>query len=236
MSLVVNGTNIKNVYANGVAQKNLYANGTRLWSKAVEFVGSVSGNDSVSLSGISIQSGDVIFAVTSDAWHTTPSTPTPSGYTSLKYITGSSAETNTGTRLSYKIATGSETTVSAVSPICVMVFRNVNTASIMSSSSTVGGHIYTSHINPSSVSVSESGSMVIACGGAYTGGTSGTYSGGDMDGLISSWRANSGYGNPCAMAYKQVDSGTLNPSSWTFSGGNVTYATHTAITAVIRPD
>lgn len=236
MALYVGGTDIKHLYVNGVEKKKLYVNGIEVWNKAVEFIGSIDGNDSVSLTGISIQAGDVIFAVTSDAWHTTPSTPTPSGYTSLKYITGSSAERNTGTRLSYRVATGSETSVSAASPICVMVFRNVNTSNIMASSSTVGGHIYTSDINAPAVNVTESGSMVIACGGAYTANVSGSYSGGNMDGLISTWRANDGYGNPCAMAYKQVDSGSFDPTTWTFSGAGVSYETHTAITVVINPD
>lgn len=210
--------------------------------RTIEYVGGgsdtyESGNYlAVSLSGIDVQAGDLIIYVASYGSHTTYTYPSISGYVNLGMIYSSSSDRNANTTSGYRVATGSETTVTFGSGIggamVVKVFRGVDTTNPLDVSRTTATGGSSVRPNPPNNTPVSRGTMLVAIAGAYC---TGTWSSPDLDGMTSTWYT-AFYPSMAGMAYKQLDGiSAYNPEAWTSSISATADTNWGSATMLLRP-
>lgn len=249
MSLYVDGTDIERVFVNGSEVHKLFCNGEKVWAHDIEYVGSVStgftgrATKTMSLSGIDVRAGDFMLAVTGNGSHTSSPIPSaPSGFTSKFYRSGGSSSRNAVMRLSYRIATGTETSISYYGnysgTACVIhIYRYVDTVNPFDVSLTaLSGNTYTNNINPKPITPATQGALIVASGVAFSrSGASASLSSNDLSSFKHDGGSGDYYGCICGMGYRQWDgSGSYDPTTWSFSGdtGGANYMT---ATVALRP-
>lgn len=251
MALSVNGTDIERVFVNGTEVHKLFCNNEKVWAHDIEFVGSTTAyylgtsTATASLSGIDVRAGDVMIAVTGMGSHTSSPLPNaPSGFSSIFAKSGGASDTNALMRMSYRIATGSETSVSVSGTysasgggVVVQIFRNVDTSNPFDVSTTyLSGNTYTNNVNPRPITPVTEGAVIVAGGVAYSAiGASASLSSSDLSSFRYAGGHNSNFGSVSGIGYRKWNgSGAYDPTSWSFSG-NAGGANYMTATIALRP-
>lgn len=251
MSLYVNGTDIERVFVNGTEVHKLFCNGEKVWAHDIEFVGSTAasysstGTANASLSGIDVRAGDVMIAVTGMGSHTSSPLPnSPSGFSTIFSRSGGGSSTNALMRMSYRVATGSETNVSVSGTysssgggVAVQIFRYVDTSNILDVSLTsFTGNTYTNNVNPRAITPVTQGAVIVAGGVSFSrGGGSASLSSNDLSSFRYAGGNGSSYGSVSGIGYRKWNgSGSYDPTSWSFSG-DAGGANYMCATIALRP-
>lgn len=260
MALYVGGTEIKRVLVNGTDVCEIYCNGTKVFENDIKFIGSAgisfvgTATKTISLSSIPLQAGDLIICSISNGYYSISPLPnTPNGFTSLFAASGGNSYTNPMLRVAYRVATGTETSVTIVPNIStsgggavVHVYRNVDTTNPFEATAYSSGNTYTNNVDPLPVTTSYSNTTIVVAGACYaTNGENGYWSNTGLSEFIDEQNAYYDstpetygylYGSAAGMGYLKVTpAGTYDPQSWTWNGNN-SGANYLCLTMALKPN
>ncbi|MDD3452554.1 hypothetical protein [Sulfurimonas sp.] len=194
--------------------------------KRIEYIGEVTqeiygGGLSVDISSIDILAGDLILVTNAFGYHTSGA-HYASGFTTIDTIYGSSSDRNINMTIGYKIADGSETSISynsaVVDLVIVRVYRNVDTTNPIDVHLKANGG--GSSPNPPSVTPNYRNSMIVAVGAIYNSisTASGYFTSPDLEDFTSFSQKDTLYDAAIAQGNHKLLSGTFDPQPFTYVG------------------